>query len=241
MTFAKFALPTLSISLTTLLLAACATSTQNTALQQAHVAYDTASTDPAITSAAADDLQKAAADLKSADQAQASDAGQEEVSHRAYLATQQVHIAYETARLRQLEAEFRKTPRALAGAGNLFFPTGEAMITPGTQETIDRLVVFLQQNPEQRVRIDGYADATGSRAHNIKLSQRRADAVKQAIVSHGIAASRIETHANGEALPVASNRTAEGRQMNRRVTVVVSNFSVSTGSSAPSSNGGAAR
>jgi outer membrane protein OmpA-like peptidoglycan-associated protein len=240
MSCAKFALPTLSISLTTLLLAACAAQ-QNTALQQAHAAYDTASKDPAVTDAASADLQKAAVDLKSADEAQASNAGREEVSHRAYLATQQVHIAYETARLSHLEAEFRRTPRALAGAGNLFFVTGEARITPGTQETIDRLAVFLQQNPEQRVRIDGYADATGSRKYNIKLSQRRADAVKQSLVSHGIEASRIETHASGEASPVASNSTAEGRQMNRRATVVVSNFNASTGSSAPPSKGDTVR
>jgi outer membrane protein OmpA-like peptidoglycan-associated protein len=246
MSLAKLALPTLSISLTTVLLAACMTPTQNSALQQAHTAYDTASKDPAINAAASPDLQKAAGYLKSADEAQATDAGQAEVSHRAYMATQQVHIAYETANLQRLQAEFRSTPRALAGSGNLFFQTGEATITPGTQATIDRLVVFLQQNPEQRVRIEGYADDTGNRKSNMKLSQRRADAVKQALVSHGIEASRIETLGGGEASPVASNGTAEGRQMNRRATVVVSNFSVNpngstTGSSTPPSTGDNAR
>lgn len=247
MSFAKLAFPSLSIALTTLLLAACTMPQQNTALQQAHTAYDTASNDPAITTTASGDLQKAAAYLKSADEAQASAAGQAEVSHRAYMATQQVHIAYETANLQRLQAEFRSTPRALAGSGNLFFSTNKATITPGAQETIDRLAVFLQQNPEQRVRIEGYADSTGTEKHNAKLSQRRADAVKQALVSRGIEPSRIETVAGGETLPVASNGTPQGRQMNRRATVVVANFSVSgtgstTGSSvAPPSNGAPSR
>lgn len=240
MSIAKLALPTLSISLTTLLLAACTTPTQNAELQQAHVAYDTASKDPAIATAASADLEKAGAYLKEADEGQASGAGQAEVSHDAYMAKQQVHIAYERANLKNLQAEFRRTPRALAGSGNLFFPTDQATITPGTEATIERLATFLKQNPEQRVRIEGYADDTGSRKYNMKLSQRRADAVKQALVSHGIEASRIEAHAGGEAMPVASNRTAQGRQMNCRATVVVSNFSVNTGSSTPPSSGDAA-
>jgi outer membrane protein OmpA-like peptidoglycan-associated protein len=226
----KIALP---ISFAAALLAGCAMS-ENAELQQAHAAYDAASKDPAITSGASGDLQKAAAYLKSADEAQAGGGDQAEVTHRAYLAQQQVRIAYQTASLQRINAEFRSTPRALAGAGNLFFPTGQATITPGTQATIDRLAEFLKQNPEQRVRIDGYADSTGKQAKNVALSERRAQAVKQVLVSRGIAADRIETHGNGEASPVASNDSAQGRQMNRRATVVVSNFNVgATGSTSP--------
>jgi outer membrane protein OmpA-like peptidoglycan-associated protein len=235
MSVAKFASPALPISLAALLLAACATSSQNAQLQHAHAAYDAASKNPVITAAASGDLQKAATYLKSADEAQASGADQAEVTHRAYLAQQQVNIAHQTAALQQITAEFRSTPRALAGAGNVFFETGRATITPGAKATIDRLAEFLKQNLDQRVRIDGYADSTGSQANNVTLSERRADAVKQALVSRGIEGGRIETHASGAAAPVASNDTAQGRQMNRRATVVVSNFNVGTGStSSPS-------
>lgn len=231
----KLALPALSISLTAaLLLAGCTTTSQNAELQQAHAAYDAASKDPAITTAASPDLQKAAAYLKGADDAQASGTDPAEVTHRAYMAQQQVRIAQQTAALQRIQAEFRSTPRALAGAGNLFFPTGSATITSGTQATIDRLVTFLKENPEQRVRIEGYADSTGNQKSNVALSDRRADAVKAALISRGIEASRIETHGNGIASPVATNNTAQGRQMNRRATVVVSNFGVtSTGSTTP--------
>ena len=233
MPVAKFAFPALSASLAALLLAACATSSQNAQLQHAHAAYDAASKDPAVTAGASGDLQQAAAYLKSADEAQAG-GDQAEVTHRAYLAQQQVQIAYQTAALQRITAEFRSTPRALAGAGNVFFETGQATIAPGAKATIDRLAEFLKQNPEQRVRIDGYADSTGSQATNVALSERRADAVKRALVSRGIDASRIETHAGGPGAPVATNDTAQGRQMNRRATVVVSNFPLGAGStSAP--------
>jgi len=229
MPVAKFAFPALSISLAALLLAACATS-ENAQLQQAHAAYEAASKDPAITAAAPGDLQQAAAYLKSADEGKASGVGQAEVTHRAYLAYQHVQIAYQMAALERLTAEFRSTPRALAGAGNVFFETGQATITPGAKPTIDRLAEFLKQNPEQRVRIEGHADSTGNPQNNVALSERRADAVKQALVSRGVEASRIETHAGGETSPVATNDTAQGRQMNRRATVVVSNFAVGAGS-----------
>jgi outer membrane protein OmpA-like peptidoglycan-associated protein len=93
------------------------------------------------------------------------------VTHRAYLAHQQVQMAYQAAAL-QLAAEFRSMPRTLAGAGNVFFEPGQATITPGAKATIDRLAEFLKQNPDQRVRIDGYADSTGSQANNVALSER---------------------------------------------------------------------
>jgi outer membrane protein OmpA-like peptidoglycan-associated protein len=235
MPIAKFALSALPLSLAAVLLAACATSSQNSQVQQAHAAYDVASKDPAITAGASGDLQKAAAYLKSADEARAGGADAAEVTHRAYLAQQQVQIAHQTAALQRITAEFRSTPRALAGAGNVFFEIGQAAITSGAKATIDRLAEFLKQSPDQRVRIDGYADSTGSQVNNVALSERRADAVKQALVSRGVEADRIETHARGAAAPVASNDTSQGRQMNRRATVVVSNFNVGSGStSSPS-------
>src|SRR5581483_2623201 len=113
MPVAKVSLFALSTSLAALLLAGCANSPQNAQLQQAHAAYDAASRDPSITAGASVDLQKAATYLKSADEASAGGADRAEVTHRAYLAQQQVHIAYQTAALQRITAEFRSTPRAL--------------------------------------------------------------------------------------------------------------------------------
>jgi OOP family OmpA-OmpF porin len=78
----------------------------------------------------------------------------------------------------------------------------------------------MQQDPGLHVVIEGHTDSVGSHGYNMKLSQRRADAVRDYMVQQGISASRIETAAYGETRPVASNDTAAGRAQNRRVDIV---------------------
>jgi outer membrane protein OmpA-like peptidoglycan-associated protein len=63
-------------------------------------------------------------------------------------------------------------PQHAPHPGNVFFEPGQATITPGAKATIDRLAEFLKQNPDQRVRIDGYADSSGSQTNNVALSER---------------------------------------------------------------------
>jgi outer membrane protein OmpA-like peptidoglycan-associated protein len=82
-------------------------------------------------------------------------------------------------------------------------------------------VQFLTEHPDRRVQIDGFTDSVGTDSYNEQLSQRRADAVKSALLSRGIDASRISTQGYGKAYPVASNDDSGGRQMNRRVEVVI--------------------
>jgi outer membrane protein OmpA-like peptidoglycan-associated protein len=221
--------PALATSVAALALASCTTPQPNAELQQARAAYAAAEQDPAVASGAAGDLQTAKAYLDKANSAEAGNAEAAEVTHRAYMANQQVRIAYQRAELQRIEAQARNTPRALAASGDVYFSPGSATIAPGTHGTLDRLVAFLEQNPSQRVRIVGFTDSTGSEATNMRLSQQRADAVRTALVSRGINASRIETQGSGEASPVASNNTAHGRQMNRRAVVMVTNFAI-TGS-----------
>jgi OOP family OmpA-OmpF porin len=72
----------------------------------------------------------------------------------------------------------------------------------------------------ERVLVTGYTDSVGSDAYNVKLSERRAKTVRDALVADGVAADRITTKGMGEADPVASNDTAEGRARNRRVDIV---------------------
>jgi outer membrane protein OmpA-like peptidoglycan-associated protein len=106
--------------------------------------------------------------------------------------------------------------------GDVLFDTGRAGLKAGGLRAVDRLATFLADYPERTVLVEGFTDATGSDATNQALSERRADAVRQALLERGVADARIRTRGYGEAYPVATNDTAAGRQENRRVEVVIS-------------------
>lgn len=130
----------------------------------------------------------------------------------------------ETARL-QAEVDQLKatpTPRGLVlTLGDVLFDTGRAELNPGAARKLDQLAQFLNEHKDRRVQIDGFTDSVGSDAYNEDLSQRRADAVKAALLSRGVDASRIGTEGYGKAYPVANNNDSGGRQLNRRVEVVI--------------------
>jgi outer membrane protein OmpA-like peptidoglycan-associated protein len=126
------------------------------------------------------------------------------------------------AELDQLKA--KPTPRGMVlTLGDVLFDTGRAELKPGAGRTLDQLAQFLSEHPERRVQIDGFTDSVGSDAYNEELSQRRADAVKTALMTRGIDPARIGTEGYGKAYPVASNTDSGGRQLNRRVEVVIGN------------------
>ena len=123
--------------------------------------------------------------------------------------------------LEQLEA--RNTDRGLVlTLGDVLFDTAQSTLKPGAVTTIDRLAQFMGDYPERSVRIEGHTDSAGSDATNQALSEQRAMAVRDALVSRGIDAARIQTVGYGEARPIASNDSAGGRQQNRRIEIVVS-------------------
>jgi outer membrane protein OmpA-like peptidoglycan-associated protein len=105
--------------------------------------------------------------------------------------------------------------------GDVLFDTGRAELKPGAASKMDQLTQFLTEHPDRRVEIDGFTDSVGSDAYNEELSQRRANTVKAALVSRGIDPTRINTQGYGKAFPVASNSDSGGRQLNRRVEVVI--------------------
>jgi len=107
----------------------------------------------------------------------------------------------------------------------MLFDTGRAELTNGAFRTVDRLIAFMRDHPEHSLRIEGYTDSVGGDALNLALSERRANTVRDALLSRGFAGSRFTTKGMGKASPVASNDTAEGRQRNRRVEVVISGTS----------------
>jgi outer membrane protein OmpA-like peptidoglycan-associated protein len=124
----------------------------------------------------------------------------------------------------QLSAlEAKQTERGMVlTLGDVLFDTGQAELKPGAFSTIDRLATFMRENPERTLGVEGYTDSMGSDAYNLSLSQRRADAVRAALLARGIDGSRITTSGMGKASPVAGNDTAPGRQRNRRVEIVIS-------------------
>ena len=87
---------------------------------------------------------------------------------------------------------------------------------------VEKLVAFLNEYPQRKALIEGFTDSTGSESHNQELSGRRADAVRSALVDTGVGRGRITTQGYGEAYPVAGNDSSGGRQMNRRVEIVLS-------------------
>ncbi len=100
---------------------------------------------------------------------------------------------------------------------NIFFETNRAVITPVSYPALDRVINFMNKNPDIRVEIDGHTDSVGSDAYNQRLSQARAQAVVEYLVKHGISRDRLVAKGFGETKPVAPNDTPEGRAKNRRV------------------------
>jgi outer membrane protein OmpA-like peptidoglycan-associated protein len=105
---------------------------------------------------------------------------------------------------------------------DMVFATGQAELQPGAERTLDTLASALKDAPQRAVAIEGFTDSTGDAAFNQALSERRADAVRDALQQRGIDSSRIVARGYGEQFPVATNATAAGRQLNRRVEIIVS-------------------
>jgi outer membrane protein OmpA-like peptidoglycan-associated protein len=105
--------------------------------------------------------------------------------------------------------------------GDVLFDTGRAELNSGATRKLDQLAQFLAEHPDRRLQIDGFTDSVGTDSYNQELSHRRADAVKSALLTRGIDSARIGTQGYGKAFPVANNTDSGGRQLNRRVEVVI--------------------
>ena len=133
------------------------------------------------------------------------------------------------ARSRQLDAQLKeldakKTARGLViTLADVLFDTDQAQLRSGDgMRGVQKLADILKQYPQHNVLIEGFTDSTGSNSHNQELSDRRANAVRTALLDTGIGADRIASRGYGQTFPVASNATAAGRQLNRRVEIIVS-------------------
>ena len=99
----------------------------------------------------------------------------------------------------------------------IFFDTDKDTIKSKSETVLNEALDVLKKFPELRVEISGHTDSRGGREHNVDLSQRRADAVKQWMIDHGIEGSRMTTRGAGPDEPIDSNETKAGRARNRRI------------------------
>jgi len=104
---------------------------------------------------------------------------------------------------------------------DLYFITGSTRLQPRSDAQLHELLAVLAANPGARVMVSGYTDNVGNADSNKRLSQDRADTVKSMLIRDGVSADRITAQGFGEEHPIADNATGEGRQLNRRVAVVV--------------------
>jgi outer membrane protein OmpA-like peptidoglycan-associated protein len=139
----------------------------------------------------------------------------------------EAELAAELARVAERERVLRAELNAEPTVGGYVVTLNGLRFRPNQAElqqndpSLDRLAQVLNQYPDRSIRIEGFTDSTGPDELNQKLSEQRAEAVRQALVEKGVDASRIDVEGFGKEHPVASNDTAAGRQRNRRVEVVI--------------------
>ncbi len=107
-------------------------------------------------------------------------------------------------------------------SGSVLFASGKTALLPIAKDSLSKVAkVLQQQSDEKRIVVEGHTDSVGSDDANMKLSQGRAEAVREYLVSEGVKSDRISAVGKGETTPIADNKTPEGRANNRRVEIVI--------------------
>jgi outer membrane protein OmpA-like peptidoglycan-associated protein len=166
----------------------------------------------------------------------AAEAARREAEARAaQLEAEKLQAAKQKTAAAELEAELKRLENDLADMrakqtergwimtlnNELLFDSGGATLKAGAERSLDNLAEFLRKHPEREIAIEGFTDSVGSKQANEALSERRAYEVKAGLVRRGIESRRIEARGYGPSFPVASNATESGRQLNRRVEIVI--------------------
>ena len=134
------------------------------------------------------------------------------------LASQQI-----TSLTRQLEnLQLRQTESGVVVTlGDVLFASGQNRLVEGGRSSLEEVVDLLQTEPDKKIRVEGHTDSLGDADANLLLSEQRAQAVLEALVSLGVANDRISSLGMGEDFPIASNEDEDGRARNRRVDVIL--------------------
>ena len=233
------------------ILAGCATPQPDAALLGAQQQVGMAANNADVVSDAQPQLQTAQNELAKANAA-LQDGDMANVDHHALLATRYAETAQQVAQEKraeqavaaaplardqallqnaQLEAQRAREEAAQARSQqgivltprDIVFKSGSAQLDPNATATLQQVAQYLKANPARKVMIQGFTDSTGSAALNQQLSQERADAVRLALENQGVNVGRIQIAGMGPSAPIASNDTAAGRVLNRRVSILVSN------------------
>ncbi len=110
---------------------------------------------------------------------------------------------------------------ALSFKSDFSFDHDSSNIKPGAEDEIARVAAILIKYPQTNISIEGHTDSTGTEEYNMNLSRQRAEAVKNSLIGKGLAPTRLRTIGFGESKPVTTNETEAGRQINRRVRIVI--------------------
>jgi outer membrane protein OmpA-like peptidoglycan-associated protein len=117
----------------------------------------------------------------------------------------------------------RDTARGLiVNMSDVLFDTDQYTLRPGAREKLAKISGIILAHPGLKIEVEGHTDSTGSDDYNMKLSENRANAVRTYLVAQGVGSDSVTARGFGKTSPVADNATAAGRQMNRRVEMVVS-------------------
>jgi outer membrane protein OmpA-like peptidoglycan-associated protein len=179
--------------------------------------------DQAAQQAAQQQQQAEAARAAALAQQQAAEA-ETEKARQAAAQAEQDKAAMRAQLLAQLNAvlQTQDTARGLiVNMSDVLFDTGSSTLKPATREKLAKISGIVLAHPGLTLQIEGHTDSVGGDQMNQQLSERRADSVRDFLISQGVAGSSVSAQGFGKTRPVASNDTAEGRQKNRRVELVV--------------------
>ena len=145
---------------------------------------------------------------------------QNEVQRRQEAEKRAAQAAADLARLASVKQETRGMVITLSGA--VLFTSGKSDLLPAAQIKLNDVAkALIDQDPDSTMVVEGHTDSQGSAASNQELSDKRAQAVRDYLVSRGIAADRVKSQGFGPGRPIGENTSAEGRANNRRVEIVV--------------------
>lgn len=145
---------------------------------------------------------------------------QNEVKRRQEAEKRAAQAAADLAKFASVKQETRGMVITLSGS--VLFTSGKSELLPAAQLKLNDVAKALtEQDPDSKIVVEGYTDSQGSDATNQELSQKRAQSVRDYLVSRGIAADRVTSEGFGPGKPIADNKSAEGRANNRRVEIVV--------------------